>query len=112
MGGGGVVDGPKSGKGVEVFGCKRLGGGARGAADDRAIARNYHTVILVGIPQLGPDQRNEAARFVTLIDALYEHKVNLIATADAEPAELYTAGDGPFEFERTGSRPLEMQNRQ
>ena len=83
----------------------------RGAADYLAIARNYHTVILVGIQQLGPDQRNEAARFVTLIDALYEHKVNLIATADAEPAELYPAGDGRFEFERTVSRLIEMQSR-
>jgi cell division protein ZapE len=66
---------------------------------------------LVGIPRLGPDQRNEAARFVTLIDALYEHKVKLIATADAEPVELYPAGDGRFEFERTVSRLMEMQSR-
>ena len=48
--------------------------------------------------------RNEAARFVTLIDALYEHKVKLLAAADAEPEGLYPAGDGAFEFERTVSR--------
>jgi cell division protein ZapE len=110
LGGGRVLHVPKSLKGVAVFSFKRLCGEARGAADYLAIARNYHTVILVGIPRLGPDQRNEAARFVTLIDALYEHKVNLIATADAEPAELYPSGDGRFEFERTVSRLIEMQS--
>jgi cell division protein ZapE len=67
-------------------------------------------VILVGIPKLGPDNRNEAARFVSLIDALYEHKVKLLAAADAEPAELYPKGDGRFEFERTVSRLEEMRS--
>jgi len=101
---------PKSLKGVAVFSFKRLCGEARGAADYLAIARHYHTVILVGIPRLGPENRNEAARFVTLIDALYEHKVKLLAAADAQPQNLYVAGDGAFEFERTASRLLEMQS--
>jgi len=101
---------PKSLKGVAVFSFKRLCGEARGAADYLAIARRYHTVILVGIPRLSPDNRNEAARFVTLIDALYEHKVKLLAMADASPMDLYAAGDGKFEFERTVSRLLEMQS--
>ena len=101
---------PKSLKGVAVFSFKRLCGEARGAADYLAIARHFHTMILVGIPKLGPENRNEAARFVTLIDALYEHKVKLLAAADAEPQELYVAGDGAFEFERTASRLLEMQS--
>jgi cell division protein ZapE len=111
LGGGRLLHVPKSLKGVAVFSFKRLCGEARGAADYLAIARHYHTVILVGIPKLGQDQRNEAARFVTLIDALYEHKVKLIATADAEPAELYPSGDGRFEFERTVSRLIEMQSK-
>ena len=51
-------------------------------------------MFLVGIPKMGPDNRNEAARFVTLIDALYEHRVKLFATAAAVPEELYQAGDG------------------
>ena len=89
---------PKSLKGVAVFSFKRLCGEARGAADYLAIAQRFHTVILVGIPVMGREMRNEAARFVTLIDALYEHKVKLLAAADAEPAELYPAGDGSFEF--------------
>ena len=75
-----------------------------------AIARNFHTVIMVGIPVLSPERRNEAARFKVLIDALYEHGVKLLATAAAEPGALYPAGDGAFEFERTVSRLMEMQS--
>ncbi|AKH41708.1 cell division protein ZapE [Altererythrobacter atlanticus] len=101
---------PKSLKGVAVFSFKRLCGEPRGAADYLAIARTYHTVIIVGIPVMGPDMRNEAARFVTLVDALYENKVKLFAAADAVPDELYRAGDGSFEFERTASRLNEMQS--
>src|SRR3569623_1597069 len=73
-------------------------------------SRGAITVILVGIPRLGPDNRNEAARFVALIDALYEHKVKLLAAADADPAQLYPKGDGRFEFERTVSRLEEMRS--
>ena len=58
---------------------------------------------------MGPEMRNEASRFVTLIDALYEHKVKLLAAADAEPADLYAQGDGSFEFQRTVSRLEEMR---
>jgi cell division protein ZapE len=101
---------PKCLKGVAVFSFKRLCGEARGAADYLAIARRFHTVILVGIPKLGPDNRNEAARFVTLIDALYEHNVKLLAAADAEPQHLYESGDGRFEFDRTVSRLMEMRS--
>ena len=110
LGGGRMLHVPKSLKGVAVFSFKKLCGEARGASDYLSIARRYHTVFMVGIPKLGPENRNEAARFVTLIDALYEHKVKLIATADAEPAELYPEGDGRFEFERTVSRLTEMQS--
>ena len=59
---------------------------------------------------MGPEKRNEAARFVTLVDALYEHKVKLLAAADAQPSDLYQKGDGAFEFERTASRLIEMQS--
>ena len=110
VGGGRVLDVPKSLKGVGVFSFKKLCAAARGAPDYLAIARAFHTIILVGIPQMGPENRNEAARFVTLIDALYEHRVKLFATAAAEPAQLYPSGDGAFEFERTVSRLMEMQS--
>ena len=110
LGGGRTLHVPRSFKGVAVFSFRRLCGEARGAADYLAIARSYHTVIIVGIPVLGPDDRNEAARFVTLIDALYEYRVKLFATAAAEPVQLYPVGDGQFEFERTISRLKEMQS--
>ena len=108
--GGRTLHVPKSLKGVAVFSFKKLCGEARGAADYLAIARRFHTVILVGIPRLGPENRNEAARFVTLIDALYEHNVKLLAAADAAPEDLYREGDGRFEFERTVSRLNEMRS--
>ena len=101
---------PKSLKGVAVFSFKRLCGEPRGAADYLAIAQRFHTVFLVGIPVMTEAMRNEAARFVTLIDALYEHRVKLLAAADAEPAALYPAGDGSFEFARTASRLEEMRS--
>ena len=110
LGGGRRLFVPKSLKGVAVFSFKRLCREARGAADYLAIAQTYHTVIIVSIPMLGPDDRNEAARFVTLIDALYEYRVKLFASAAAEPDQLYEAGDGSFEFERTASRLMEMQS--
>jgi cell division protein ZapE len=78
--------------------------------DYLTIAANFHTIILRGIPQLGADKRNEAARFVALIDALYEAKIKLVASAAAEPETLYPEGDGAFEFERTVSRLHEMRS--
>ncbi len=110
VGGGRTLFVPKSLKGVGVFSFKKLCGEARGAPDYLAVAQFFHTVILVGIPQMDETMRNEAARFVTLVDALYEHKVKLFATAAAEPDALYRSGDGSFEFERTASRLMEMQS--
>jgi cell division protein ZapE len=110
VGGGRTLHVPKSLKGVAVFSFKRLCGEPRGAADYLAIAQRFHTVIIVGIPVMTGEMRNEAARFVTLIDALYEHKVKLLAAADAEPSGLYPQGDGSFEFARTVSRLEEMRS--
>src|SRR5690606_24374500 len=110
VGGGRTLHVPKSFKGVAVFSFKRLCGEPRGAADYLAIAHAYHTVIVVGIPVMGPDLRNDAARIVYLIDALYDNKVKLLASAAAEPEQLYPAGDGQFEFARTVSRLREMQS--
>lgn len=115
VGAGRTMHVPKSLKGVAVFSFKRLCTEARGAADYLAIARKYHTVIVVAIPRLGAELRNETMRFITLIDALYEHKVKLIATAAADPVNLYDSrgkGDdeGRFAFDRTVSRLMEMQS--
>jgi cell division protein ZapE len=110
LGGGRTLHVPKSLKGVAVFSFKRLCGEARGSPDYLALAQRFHTVIIVGIPVMSPEKRNEAARFVMLIDALYEHKVKLLAAADAEPADLYPKGTGAFEFQRTVSRLEEMRS--
>ncbi len=110
LGGGRTLHVPKCLKGVGVFSFKKLCGENRGAADYLAIAQAFHTVILVGIPMMGPENRNEALRFTKLIDALYEHRVKLFVTAAAAPEDLYPSGDGAFEFERTVSRLNEMQS--
>jgi cell division protein ZapE len=83
---------------------------ALGAADYAAIALQFHTVFLQGIPILTAEDRNEAKRFVTLVDSFYEHKTRLICAAAAPPEALYPAGDGSFEFQRTVSRLHEMQS--
>lgn len=80
-----------------------------GAADYLVIADAVRVLVLEDIPRLGRGNFNEAKRFVTLIDALYEAKVQLIASAAAEPEMLYLEGEGVFEFERTASRLREMQ---
>jgi cell division protein ZapE len=81
-----------------------------GPADYLALAQEVRVLILEGIPQLSASNYNEAKRFVTLIDALYEGKVRLICSAADVPERLYTEGEGAFEFERTASRLREMQD--
>lgn len=81
-----------------------------GPADFLAIAKSFHTVMIDNIPTLSPARRNEAKRFVTLVDALYEAKSKMAATADAPPETLYPEGDGAFEFQRCVSRLNEMQS--
>ncbi len=81
-----------------------------GAADYLTLARKYDVLVLAGIPQLSAAKRNEAKRFVTLIDALYEHRVKLICSAAASAEGLYPKGEGAFEFERTVSRLHEMRS--
>ena len=83
---------------------------ALGPNDYIAIASAFHTVFLEDVPKLTPARREEARRFVTLIDALYEAKTRLIVLAEAEPVKLYPQGDGAFEFERTASRLQEMRS--
>ncbi|MEO1552424.1 MAG: cell division protein ZapE [Pseudomonadota bacterium] len=96
--------------GVARFSFEELCAQPLWAEDYRAIAATFHTVLLENIPVLQPSKRNEAARFVTLIDTLYEAKVKLIASAGANPEQLYPKGDGSFEFQRTASRLHEMRS--
>lgn len=80
-----------------------------GAEDYLELARIFRIVLLENIPLLSAERRNEAKRFVTLVDVLYEARTTLIATAEGLPEALYPAGDGSFEFARTVSRLQEMQ---
>ncbi|WP_092641997.1 cell division protein ZapE [Jannaschia faecimaris] len=95
--------------GVARASFDQLCGRPLGAGDYLALARAVRALILTDVPRLSRAQNNEAKRFVTLIDALYEAKVQLIISAAAEPEELYEAGEGRFEFDRTASRLREMQ---
>ncbi len=95
--------------GVARAGFHELCGRPLGPADYLAIADNVRVLLLENIPRLGRSNFNEARRFVTLIDALYEARVRLVASAAAPPHLLYVEGDGAFEFERTASRLVEMQ---
>ncbi|HXV74082.1 MAG TPA: AFG1/ZapE family ATPase, partial [Sphingomonadales bacterium] len=79
--------------------------------DYLAIAWRFHTVFIVAIPKMTNEQRNEAKRFVTLIDVLYENNVKLFCSAEAKPEKLYGQGDQSFEFSRTASRLYEMQSK-
>jgi cell division protein ZapE len=101
---------PRAAKGVAWFSFAELCEKPLGAADYLALCGNFHTVIVENIPKLGPDRRNEAKRFNIFIDTLYEAHGNLICSAAAPPQELYTEGDGAFEFQRTVSRLIEMQS--
>jgi len=101
---------PKAAQGVALVGFKDICGRPLGPADYLEIARRYHTLIIPSIPRMGPDNADLARRFITLIDAMYEGHVKLICSAEAEPMELYTQGDGAFEFARTASRLVEMQS--
>ncbi|WP_309090943.1 cell division protein ZapE [Phenylobacterium sp.] len=83
---------------------------ALGPNDYIAVADRFHTIFLEGVPKLTPNRREEARRFVILVDALYEAHAKLIVLAEAEPVKLYPEGDGAFEFERTASRLQEMRS--
>jgi cell division protein ZapE len=81
-----------------------------GSADFIRLAHEFHTLVIDDIPVMRFGQRNEAKRFIILIDTLYDNVVKLIASADALPHELYVADEGLelFEFQRTVSRLIEM----
>jgi cell division protein ZapE len=101
---------PLSAGGAARFDFHALCGVPLGPGDYLALATHFHTLLLDGIPRLSPDNFDEARRFVTLIDALYEHRVKLYASAAAMPDDLYRSGEGAKIFERTASRLEEMQS--
>jgi cell division protein ZapE len=102
---------PLAAEGVARCDFDLLCGTALGAGDYLALATRFHTLILDGIPRLSPDNYDKARRFIVLIDTLYDHRVKLIASADATPDKLYQRGENARMFERTASRLDEMQSR-
>jgi cell division protein ZapE len=101
---------PQAAMGVARFTFAQLCEQPLGTLDYLALANKFHTVMIDAIPVLAPARRDVARRFVNLIDTLYDRRVGLVASADAEPAQLYPAGDVHFLFERTVSRLLEMRS--
>ena len=85
-----------------------------GARDYLALAARFDTVFIEDIPLLGAEKRNEAKRFILLVDTLYDQRIRLVATAAAAPESIYAGGTGTeaFEFPRTASRLTEMQSRE
>src|SRR6188768_26033 len=107
-----VIRVAEAAKGVARFSFAQLCGQPLGASDYLRIAREFHTIILDRVPVMDYPRRNEAKRFITLIDTLYDNAVKLVASADGEPDGLYVAQDGveAQEFRRTASRLIEMRS--
>jgi cell division protein ZapE len=103
---------PQAAGGVARFDFDALCRRPLGSADYLEIAEEFHTLVLDHIPVIGAHERNEAKRFTILIDALYDMRVKLIASAAAEPDRLFAGTDGAeaFEFRRTASRLHEMRS--
>jgi cell division protein ZapE len=101
---------PLQARGVARFDFAALCGTALGAGDYLALATHFHTLILDAIPRLSPDNFDQARRFITLIDTLYDHRVKLVASAADMPDRLYLRGENAQMFERTASRLEEMQS--
>ena len=102
---------PLAASGVARFDFEALCGRPLGAGDYLALATHYQAVVLDGVPRLSPDNYDMARRFIVLVDTLYDHRVKLVASADAAPDALYERGEGARAFERTASRLEEMQSR-
>lgn len=98
-------------EGLVWFDFVTLCRGARGAADYIELSRQFHTVFVAAIPCMGEERDDEARRFVTLVDELYDRRVKLVVSAEAGPEALYQGRELRFPFERTASRLLEMQTR-
>jgi cell division protein ZapE len=103
---------PRAAKGVARFDFQALCGKPLGAADYLKLAREFHTLIIDRIPVMDSAQRNEAKRFIILIDTLYDNAVKVLASAATEPEQLYLAQEGfeAQEFKRTASRLIEMRS--
>lgn len=105
-----LIELPEAARGVARVDFETLCGRPLGPADYLALATHIHTLVLDGIPRLGPENFDKARRFITLVDTLYEHRCKLVASAEAMPDTLYERGENAAMFERTASRLVEMQS--
>ena len=101
---------PCAAGGVARFDFSALCGQPLGPGDYLMLATHFHALVLDAVPLLGPENHDAARRFATLIDALYDHRVKLVASAEAEPDQLYQRGEGAQAFRRTASRLVEMRS--
>lgn len=108
--GGRALEVPRAAAGVARFTFEALCARPLGPADYLALAERFHTLMIDHTPILSAAKRDQAKRFVTLIDALYDRRTKLVMSAEAEPDALYVEGDYAFEFERTASRLMEMRS--
>ena len=106
-----TIEVPQAADGVARFDFDALCGKPLGPADYLAVATHFHTLLLDGIPRLGAENFDRAKRFITLVDALYEHRVKLVASAEASPDSIYERGENAAMFARTASRLHEMQSK-
>ena len=107
-----IVRVPRAAMGVARFSFHDLCEQPLAASDYLRVAHEFHTIVLDRIPVMDFSKRNEAKRFIILIDTLYDHAVKLVASAAAEPDALYLADEGyeALEFKRTASRLIEMRS--
>jgi len=103
---------PLAAQGVARFDFEALCGQPLGPGDYLALATHFQALVLDHVPRLSPENYDKARRFITLIDAVYEHRVKLVASAAAVPDELYEQGEGAAAFRRTASRLMEMQSKE
>jgi cell division protein ZapE len=104
------LDVPRQAGPVAWFDFEELCARPLGAADYLALATHYPVILIDSVPRLSSAQRDQARRFMTLIDALYEHRVTTVIAAADRPERLYPEGEGAIEFQRTVSRLNEMQS--
>ncbi len=101
---------PAAAMGVARFQFPDLCEKPLGPLDYLHVAHAFHTLVIENVPILRPNRRDIARRFINLIDTLYDNRVGLIISADAEPHQLYAAGDGADLFQRTASRLIDMRS--